>query len=168
MFVLEVLSEHQLLDGTTVGVDATLLEANAAMKSIVRQDGGEDWEAYIQRLAAEDGVELQTKADLIRYDKYQTHLDAASGLLSDLRKVVADKAQSSGRHAGPVRRAGVLRCEDVHSQAARDGEPSGTGHSGPRPARSGHQQPPSYTAEIRPAVAAPAERGGGAELRPCL
>ncbi len=69
VFVLEVLSEHQLLDGTTVGVDATLLEADAAMKSIVRQDSGEDWEAYIQRLAAEDGVELQTKADLIRYDK---------------------------------------------------------------------------------------------------
>jgi transposase len=46
-----------------------VLEADAAMKSIVRKDRGEDWEAYGRRLAAEDGVEIQTKADLIRYDK---------------------------------------------------------------------------------------------------
>lgn len=67
--VLELTAEHKLLDGTTVGVDATTLEADAAMKSIVRQDTGEDWEAYLKRLAAEDGVEIQSKADLIRYDK---------------------------------------------------------------------------------------------------
>lgn len=69
VFVLQLLIEHKLIDGTTVGVDATLLEANAAMKSIVRKDNGEDWEEYVKRLAAEDGVELKTKADLIRYDK---------------------------------------------------------------------------------------------------
>ncbi len=69
VFVLQVLGEHKLIDGTTVGVDSTVLEANAAMKSIVRKDSGEDWEAYVRRLAAEDGVEIQSKADLIRYDK---------------------------------------------------------------------------------------------------
>jgi transposase len=69
VFVLRVLGEHKLIDGTTVGVDSTVLEANAAMKSIVRKDSGEDWEAYVKRLAAEEGVEIQTKADLIRYDK---------------------------------------------------------------------------------------------------
>jgi len=53
VFVLRVLGEHQLIDGTTVGVDSTVLEANAAMKSIVRKDSGEDWEAYVKRLAAE-------------------------------------------------------------------------------------------------------------------
>lgn len=68
VFVLRVLGEHKLIDGTTVGVDSTVLEANAAMKSIVRKDSGEDWEAYVKRLAAEEGVEIQTKADLIRYD----------------------------------------------------------------------------------------------------
>ncbi len=69
VFVLRVLGEHKLIDGTTVGVDSTALEANAAMKSIVRKDSGEDWEAYVKRLAAEDGVEIKSKADLIRYDK---------------------------------------------------------------------------------------------------
>jgi transposase len=68
-FVLTILSGHQLIDAKTVGVDSTTLEANAAMKSIVRRDNGEDWEEYVKRLAAADGVEIRSKADLIRYDK---------------------------------------------------------------------------------------------------
>ncbi len=40
----------QLLVGTTVAVDSTTLEANAAMKSIVRRDTGEDWNAYLTYL----------------------------------------------------------------------------------------------------------------------
>ncbi len=67
--VLELVHDHKLLDGRTVGVDATTLEADAAMKSIVRKDTDENWEQYVRRLAAEDGVEIQSKADLIRYDK---------------------------------------------------------------------------------------------------
>jgi len=68
-FVLQIVNDHKLLDAKTVGVDSTTLEANAAMKSIVRKDSGEDWEAYLTRLAAEDGIEIKTKAELIRYDK---------------------------------------------------------------------------------------------------
>ena len=68
-FVLQIVEEHKLLDARTVGVDSTTLEANAAMKSIVRKDSGENWEEYLKRLAAADGVELKTKAELIRYDK---------------------------------------------------------------------------------------------------
>jgi len=67
--VLELVAQHKLLDGRTVGVDATTLEADAAMKSIVRKDTDENWEQYVRRLAAEDGVEINSKADLIRYDK---------------------------------------------------------------------------------------------------
>ena len=68
-FVLRIVDEHKLLDAQTVGVDSTTLEANAAMKSIVRRDNGDDWKAYLTRLAAEDGVELKSQAELIRYDK---------------------------------------------------------------------------------------------------
>ena len=68
-FVLEIVGAHKLLDAKTVGVDSTTLEANAAMKSIVRRESGEDWEEYLKRLAAADGVEIHSKADLIRYDK---------------------------------------------------------------------------------------------------
>ena len=45
-FVLSLAERHQLLRGKTVAVDATTLEANAAMKSIVRRDTGEDWKTY--------------------------------------------------------------------------------------------------------------------------
>jgi transposase len=67
--VLRIVDENGLLDAKTVGVDSTTLEANAAMKSIVRKDTGENWDAYLKRLAVEDGVEIKSKADLIRYDK---------------------------------------------------------------------------------------------------
>ena len=68
-FVLSLAADHKLLGGKTVLVDATTLEADAAMKSIVRRETGEDWKEYITRLAEEDGVEIQTEEDLRRYDK---------------------------------------------------------------------------------------------------
>jgi len=48
VFVLSLLREEGLLRGQTVALDATTLEANAAMKSIVRKDNGEDWKQYLQ------------------------------------------------------------------------------------------------------------------------
>jgi len=54
-FVLQVADTKGLLKGKTVAVDATTLEANAAMKSIVRRDTGEDWQEYIKRLMQEAG-----------------------------------------------------------------------------------------------------------------
>ncbi len=55
-FVLRIASERKLISGTQVGVDSTLLEANAAMKSIVRRDSDEDWQAYVKRLMQEADV----------------------------------------------------------------------------------------------------------------
>ena len=55
VFVLKVAVEKQLLQGKTVAVDSTLLEADAAMKSIVRRATGEDWKTYVRGLAAEAG-----------------------------------------------------------------------------------------------------------------
>ena len=55
-FVLSIAHEKKLLSGKTVGVDSTTLEANAAMKSIVRRDTGEDWKDYVTRLMREEGV----------------------------------------------------------------------------------------------------------------
>lgn len=67
--VLGIARDKKLLDGKTLGVDATLLEANAAMKSIVRRDTGEDWKAYLRRLAAAEGIENPSDEDLRRFDK---------------------------------------------------------------------------------------------------
>ncbi len=72
-FVLAIAEKKRLLGGKTVGIDSTTLEANAAMKSIVRRDTGEDWRQYVTRLMHEDGtLEPDTEPsddELRRYDK---------------------------------------------------------------------------------------------------
>lgn len=68
-FVLDIARRKKLLDGRQVGVDATTLEANAAMKSIVRRDSGDDWKEYLRGLAEEAGVEINDDEDLRRFDK---------------------------------------------------------------------------------------------------
>jgi hypothetical protein len=68
-FVLGLLADQGLLQGKTLGIDATTLEANAAMKSIVRQDTGADWKEYLRRLARAEGIENPTEEDLRRLDR---------------------------------------------------------------------------------------------------
>jgi transposase len=68
-FVLKLAAQKNLLRGKTVAVDSTLLEADAAMKSIVRRDTGEDWKTYLHGLAAEAGIENPTDEELRRFDK---------------------------------------------------------------------------------------------------
>jgi transposase len=51
-----------LLKGKTIGIDSTTLEANAAMKSIVRRDTQESYTEYLQRLAQAEGVEVEDPA----------------------------------------------------------------------------------------------------------
>ena len=68
-WVLARARERGLLQGDTIAVDSTTLEANAAMKSIVRRDSGEDWQAYVGRLAREAGIEDPTAEDLRRFDR---------------------------------------------------------------------------------------------------
>ncbi len=68
-FVLRIAIEKKLLKGKTVAVDATTLEANAAMKSIERKDTGEDYQEYLRRLAKEEGIEDPTDEELRRFDK---------------------------------------------------------------------------------------------------
>ena len=69
VFVLGLLDQQGLLRGKTLGIDATTLEANAAMKSIVRRDTGEDWKEYLRGLAKAEGIENPTEEDLRRLDK---------------------------------------------------------------------------------------------------
>jgi transposase len=69
VFVLSLLDDKGLLRGKTIGIDATTLEANAAMKSIVRKDTGEDWKQYLRGLAQAEGMENPTEEDLRRLDR---------------------------------------------------------------------------------------------------
>ena len=58
-----------LLKGRTVAIDATTLEANAAMRSIVRRDTGDTYQAYLTRLAAASGIKTPTREVLARFDR---------------------------------------------------------------------------------------------------
>jgi len=68
-WIQQRLTEAGLLKGKTVAIDATTLEANAAMRSIVRRDTGEDYQAFLTRLAKESGIETPTRDDLARLDR---------------------------------------------------------------------------------------------------
>ena len=67
--VLLALQEAGLIKGKTIGVDATTLEANAAMRSIVRRDTGQSYQAYLEQLAHNAGIENPTRSDLAKLDK---------------------------------------------------------------------------------------------------
>jgi len=69
VFVLSLLEQKGLLRGKAVAIDATTLEANAAMKSIVRKDSGADWKQYLRGLAQAEGIENPTEEDLRRLDR---------------------------------------------------------------------------------------------------
>jgi transposase len=68
-WVQQRLVEAGLLKGTTVAIDATTLEANAAMRSIVRRDTEETYQAFLTQLAKASGIETPTREDLARLDR---------------------------------------------------------------------------------------------------
>ena len=64
-WVLEVLADRGLLKGQRIAIDATTLEANAAMRWIVRRDTGESYEEFLRGLAKASGIETPTREDLV-------------------------------------------------------------------------------------------------------
>ena len=68
-FVLKALAQNGLLKGRMIGVDATTLEANAALLSIVRRDDGTGYEERLNALAKAPGVETPTRKDRAKVDK---------------------------------------------------------------------------------------------------
>jgi transposase len=68
-WVLQRLHEHGLIQGERIGIDASTMEANAALRTIVRRDSGESYRAMLERLAVASGIATPTAADLIRFDR---------------------------------------------------------------------------------------------------
>ena len=68
-WVLQRLADAHLVQGYTIGIDATTLEANAAMRSIVRRDTGAGYDAWLTRLAEASGIATPTRAELARFDR---------------------------------------------------------------------------------------------------
>ena len=67
--VLTILAKDGLLKGKTLGVDATTLEANAALRSIVLRDNGEGYNEFLVQLAQASGIETPIREDLARIDR---------------------------------------------------------------------------------------------------
>src|SRR4051794_9618156 len=68
-WALRRLAEHGLIRGERIGVDASTMEANAALRAIVRRDTGEGYREMLERLAEESGIATPTAEDLIRLDR---------------------------------------------------------------------------------------------------
>ena len=68
-FVLKVAAEHGLVKGKSIGVDATTLEANAALRSLVRREDGQGYTEYLTDLAKASGIETPTREDLAKLDR---------------------------------------------------------------------------------------------------
>jgi hypothetical protein len=115
-WILELLRDQGLLKGKTVGIDATTLEANAAMRSKVRRDSGESYEEFLKGLTKKSGVETPTREDLARFDRKRKNKtcnkdwvnphdrDARNTKMKDDRTHLAHKAE----HAVDLESGAVL------------------------------------------------------------
>jgi transposase len=68
-FVLKLVAERGLVRGERIGVDGSTMEANAALRTIVRRDSGESYRAMLTRMATESGIETPSAEDLARFDR---------------------------------------------------------------------------------------------------
>jgi len=128
-FVLQVAVQHKLLKGQTIAVDSTTLEANAAMKSLVRRATNEDWKTYVRRLMKAEGIENPSDEDVRRFDRKRkkktsnkdwtsaTDPDSRVTRMKDGRTHLAYKAEhavdlDSGLIVAPV----VYRADDADAE----------------------------------------------------
>jgi transposase len=126
-WVLKILIEEGLVEGKTVSIDATTLEANAALRSIVRRDSGQGYEEYLKELARAAGIENPTREQLARFDrkrkkkgsneewKHPKDPDARITKMKDGRTHLAHKAE----HAVDLASGAVLA---VTVQPANEGD----------------------------------------------
>ena len=126
-WVLKVLAEEGLLKGNTVAIDGTTLEANAALRSIVRRDTGEAYDDFPKRLAKESGIETPTREQLAKLDRKRPKKgsnddwknphdpDARITKMKDGRTHLAHKAE----HAVDLESGALLA---VTLQSAADGD----------------------------------------------
>ena len=133
-WVLKILIAEGLLQGQTVSVDATTLEANAALRTIVRRDNGQHYEEYLKELARAAGIENPTREQLARFDrkrkkkgsnkewKHPHDPDARITKMKDGRTHLAHKAE----HAVDLSSGAVLA---ITVQPASDGDTSTIGRT---------------------------------------
>lgn len=109
-WILTLLAKENVLKGKTMGIDATTLEANAALRSIVRRDTGEKYHEYLTGLAKASGIETPTRADLTKLEMSMS----GAAFQSQTAAVVDGKAKKLSR-----RRSTRIDDESVVSTARR-------------------------------------------------
>lgn len=126
-WILKILDEEGLISGRTISIDATTLEANAALKSIVRRDNGQSYNEYLKELAQAAGIDNPTREQLARLDRKRkkkgsnqewmspSDPDARITKMKDGRTHLAHKAE----HAVDLT-SGALVAVTLH--AANDGD----------------------------------------------
>jgi transposase len=124
-WVIKLLVEEGLLSGQTISIDATTLEANAAMKSIVRRDNGQSYEEYLKGLAKAAGMENPSREQLARLDrkrkkkgsneewKSPTDPDARITKMKDGRTHLAHKAEHAVELSSGALLAVTLQAADA-------------------------------------------------------
>jgi len=128
-FVLQVAVSHKLLKGKTIAVDSTTLEANAAMKSLVRRATHEDWKTYVKRLMKAEGIEDPSDDEVRRFDRTRkkktsnkewmsaTDADSRVAKMKDGRTHLADKAEHAVElGSGLIVAAVVYRGDDADAE----------------------------------------------------
>ena len=136
-WVLELLADRGLIQGKRVGIDATTLEASAAMRSIVRRDTGESYDEFLTGLAKCSGIETPTREELARLDRkrkkrtsnkeWQSPTDADARITKMKDGMHASGAQGRARGRPGHRRSGggnpaggrQGRCDDRRRDAVR-------------------------------------------------
>ncbi len=125
-FILSIAEMKKLLKGKSVAVDSTLIEADAAMKSIVRRDTGDNWKEYLRQLMAEEGIDDPTDEDIRKFDKKRkkkvsnkewaspTDPDARIAKMKDGRTHMAYKTEHAiDLETDIVLAAGVYRADEA-------------------------------------------------------
>ncbi len=179
VWVLKRVRAGGLLRGRTVGIEATTLEANAAMRSIVRRKTGESYERFLRRLALASGVPTPTRAQLARRDRkrrkrvsnkewaHRVDADAQIGKMKDGRTHMAHKVEQAvdmetgAVVAVTVQEAGAGAAQLHRRTAARAARQAARASGGVR-------QPAAHSWGAGAAPVAPARRAAGETVCPSV
>ena len=110
-WVLGQLREAGLAAALKVGVDSATLEANAALQTLDRKDTGEDYEAFVRRLAEASGLESPTCEELIDFDRKRKPKKLSN---KEWKHPVDPDARAAKMKDGATDIAHLAKCDFAH------------------------------------------------------
>ena len=126
-WVLERLRSSGLLGGKTLGVDSTTLEANAALRSIVRRDDGSGYEDWLEELARASGIETPTRSDLAKLDRKRPKKGSNEDWMHPHDPQARITKMKDGRTHAPCAQAGTRLGHGQRGDCGGDGADDGRG-----------------------------------------